>query len=94
MDSQESVGNGPEKWYSVREFALSFGKVPGTHNTDNVSEDTVYRWIKDGELDAFEFPVRSRRGKRIRVKRLISEAERLRFIRRRMASRRRPRDHC
>jgi predicted DNA-binding transcriptional regulator AlpA len=80
-----------EKWYSPKEFAHSFGTVPGTKDADNVSEDTVYRWINDGLLDAFEFPDRRRRGSRGRVKKLISEAERLRFIERRMSSRRRPR---
>lgn len=87
----ESPETGYEKWYSVREFAQSFGTVPGTKNTDNVSEDTVYRWINEGDLDAFEFPVRQRKGRRIRIKRLISETERERFIQRRMSSRRRPR---
>ena len=75
-----------EKWYSVKEFACSFGVNKGTGTPDNVSADTVQRWIKRGELRAFEYPVQSKRRKRKYVKRLISEAERQRFIRSRMTS--------
>jgi hypothetical protein len=75
-----------EKWYSVKEFAASFGMTPGTEHSDNMSVDSVRRWIRRGLIKAFRFPVRSKRIKRSYEKFLISESERQRFIRSRMTS--------
>ena len=65
-----------EKWYSVKEFAGSFG----------ISVDTVRRWIRRGLLKAFQFPRSSNKRKRTFETFLISETERQRFIRERMTS--------
>jgi hypothetical protein len=73
----ESVG---EKWYTVKQFACTFGQNQFTGLPDVVGVDTVQRWIKRGELAAFQFPLRARRGVRVYTVRMISETERQRFI--------------
>lgn len=73
-----------EKWYSVKEFAGSFGVVQGTKRARVVSVDSVRRWIRKGLLRAFQFPTQSNRRKRKYDTFLISEDERQRFIRTRM----------
>jgi hypothetical protein len=73
-----------EKWYTVKQFACSFGQNPFTGKPDVVSEDTVQRWIKRGFLKAFEYPRNSSKRARVYITRLISESERQRFIRGRM----------
>lgn len=75
-----------EKWYSVKEFACTFGQNPFTGKPDKVSVDSVQRWIRRGLLKAFEYPRNSSNRPRIYIVRLISERERQRFIRSRMTS--------
>jgi hypothetical protein len=75
-----------EKWYTVKQFACSFGQNEFTGKPDRVSVDSVQRWIKRGLLKAFEYPRNSSKRPRIYIVRLISETERQRFIRSRMTS--------
>jgi hypothetical protein len=75
-----------EKWYTVKQFARSFGQNQFTGRPDVVGVDTVQRWIKRGFLKAFEFPRNSNKRRRVYITRLISEAERQRFVRERMTS--------
>jgi hypothetical protein len=78
--------NPNEKWYTVKEFACSFGQNQFTGKPDKVSVDTVQRWIKAGVLKAFEYPRSSNKRIRVYITRLITESERQRFIRERMSS--------
>lgn len=73
MDSQS------ERWYAVDEFAASF-------RSKRVSEDSVRRWIKKGELRAFKFPKTTSRRPRKYDTYMISESERQRFIRAHMTT--------
>ena len=75
-----------EKWYTVKQFAMSFGQNPFTGEPDVIGEDTVRRRIRDGLLKAFRLPSRSNRRKRVYETLLISETERQRFIRANMTS--------
>jgi hypothetical protein len=75
-----------EKWYTVKQFAMSFGQNPFTGEPDRISEDTVRRRIADGLLKALRLPSRTNRRKRIYKTLLISESERERFIRANMTS--------
>lgn len=79
MDSSET-------WYSVKEFAASFGMNAGTGRPRIVSVDSVRTWIRRGILKAFQYPRQSKKGKRRYVVFLISETERQRFIRSQMTS--------
>lgn len=74
-----------EKWMTVKQFACSFGQG-ATGQPIVISVDTVQRWLQRGFLKAFEFPRSSNKRKRVYITRLISEAERERFIRQRMTS--------
>ena len=74
-----------EKWYTVKQFAMSFGQSPrGDPNVLGV--DTVRRRIRDGKIRALRLPVRSGRRPRKYETLLISETERQRFIRTNMTS--------
>jgi len=74
-----------EQWYTVKQFAMSFGQSPnGEPNVMGV--DTVRRRIRDGLLKAFRLPKRSNRRIRTYETLLISETERQRFIRANMTS--------
>jgi hypothetical protein len=75
-----------EKWYTVKQFAMSFGQNPFTGKPDVMSVDTVRRRIQDGLLKALRLPSRSNRRKRVYKTLLISETERQRFIRANMTS--------
>jgi outer membrane lipoprotein-sorting protein len=77
-----------EKWYSIKEFACSFGQNQFTGKANVVSVDTVQRWIRDGDLVAFEYPRKAKKGIRVYIVRLISESERTRFINENLTARR------
>jgi hypothetical protein len=75
-------------YYSVKEYAASYGVNEGTGQPFKVSPDSVRRWIRECGLKAFKFPqrVKKARGKRRREVFLIPYEEGERFRRACMTS--------
>jgi hypothetical protein len=75
-----------ERWYTVKQFAMSFGQNPFTGQPNVMGVDTVRRRIRQGFIKAFKLPNASNRRKRKFETFMISESERQRFIRANMTS--------